>query len=210
MEQVAEDVQGGVPKLDPARRWHMVQTPHEELLTAFEFTLLQTEEAFRRWCVQASRLSHGSLDLNFNEIIMLHVIRMQERPKDTATIAKLVNRDDIPNVQYNLRKLAANGLVEKGRIGATTVFRVTEEGRKVTDRYAELRQSLMVSATEDLADIDNKLMLATRFLNMMTGVYDGASRSTASINPSALFAESGDFPAAPPAADDRPENQSQA
>ncbi|GEL19856.1 winged helix DNA-binding protein [Pseudonocardia asaccharolytica] len=184
---VAENSSDETSELDPTRRWHMAQTPHEEALTAFEFTLLQVEEAFRRWCVQASRLVHGT-DLSFNEIIVLHVIRMQERPKDTATIAKLVNRDDVANVQYNLRKLAGASLIEKGRLGSTTVFEVTEKGREVTDRYAELRQSLLMSATRELVDIDTKLAMGTRFMKMMTGIYDGAARGTATINPTALFA----------------------
>jgi predicted MarR family transcription regulator len=171
---------------DPVRAWHLVQSDRDEALTAFEFTLLQVEEAFQRWCVQIARLV-GNPEITFNEVVVLHVVRMQERAKDAATIAKLVNRDDLPNVQYNLRKLVSLGLVEKVRLGAGSFFQVTELGRDETDRYAELRHRILTESLEEVASSDQKFAQVNRFLQVMTGIYDSAARATAVINPTLFF-----------------------
>ncbi|MFE3798875.1 winged helix DNA-binding protein [Nocardia tengchongensis] len=174
------------PPLDPQRRWHLAQNTHEEALTAFEFALLQVEGEFERFAVNALRIA-GDTDLSFNEVVALHVVRMQERPKDTATIAQLTNREDLPNVQYNLRKLVSLGLLERSKSGTASVFRVTEAGRAITDRYAALRQELLTSNLTELADVTAKLQHAIRSMHILTGLYAAASRDLATINPSVMF-----------------------
>ena len=61
---------------------------------------------------------------------MLHIIRMNDRPKTIKDLARLTNRDDVPNIQYSLRKLIGAALVIRkgsGRSGVT--YEVTKEGR---------------------------------------------------------------------------------
>ncbi len=82
---------GQPESLAPGRRWHLADNAYEEALTAFEFAILQVEGGFQRFAVQAIRVS-SDIDLTFNEVVALHVVRMQERSKDTATIAQLTNR----------------------------------------------------------------------------------------------------------------------
>ena len=41
---------------DPAKVWHLVQSETEEVLTSFEFVLMQVDEAYQRWAVQVARL----------------------------------------------------------------------------------------------------------------------------------------------------------
>lgn len=171
---------------EAARAWHLARDERGELTTSFEFALMQVIEAYQRWVVQAARLV-GHPDISYNETIVLHVVRMQERAKDAATIAKLVNRDDLANVLYSLRKLASLGLVEKVRVGSGTYFQVTQQGRTETDRYATLRDDLLLAAMNQVTDIDGKLEVVNAFLKVMTGFYDGAARETAVINPTALF-----------------------
>jgi predicted MarR family transcription regulator len=72
---------------------------------------------------------------------------MNDRPKSIKDLARLTNRDDVPNIQYSLRKLIGAGLVERkgsGRSGVT--YEVTVEGRRVTDDYGALRRRLLMSA----------------------------------------------------------------
>jgi predicted MarR family transcription regulator len=185
---------GGASELAGAGTWHLAQTPHDAQLAELEFALLQVKEAFQRWNVQASRLV-SDLDLGFGEVVILHVVRMQERAKDAATIANLVNRDDLPNVQYSLRKLADLGLVEKTRVGSGTFYSVTADGTKITDRYAELRQHLLTSTLAEIDHSEEKLRRATRFMQLMTGIYDGASRTSATVNPTLFFRAASDEPA---------------
>ena len=53
-------------------------------------------------------------DIKFAEHMILHIIRMHNRPKNSITIARMMNRDDLANLQYSLRKLEAAGLVVSG------------------------------------------------------------------------------------------------
>lgn len=179
---------GGNIPYEKARSWHLASTADDELATSFEFALMQVFEAYQRWVVQGQRLV-GYPEISYNEVVVLHVVRMQERAKDAATIAKLVNRDDLPNVLYNLRKLVSVGLVNKVRIGSGTYFEITEQGRIETDRYAELRRDLLVSNMRQIAHIQEKLQAATDLMHSITGCYDTAARETAAMNPSALFAD---------------------
>lgn len=176
---------GGIPYAK-ARTWHLATNPDDDLATAYEFALMQVFEAYQRWVVQGQRLV-GYPEINYNEVVVLHVVRMQERAKDAATIAKLVNRDDLPNVLYNLRKLVSIGLVEKVRIGSGTFFAITDRGRVETDRFAELRRDLLIDNMREIASIHEKLRSAVDLMHSMTGVYDIAARETATIDPSALF-----------------------
>lgn len=177
---------GEPESLAPGRRWHLAENAYEEALTAFEFALLQVEGGFQRFAVQSIRVS-ADLDLGFNEIVALHVVRMQERSKDTATIAQLTNRDDLPNLQYNLRKLVTMGLLERTKSGTSSVFTVTAKGREITDRYAQLRRQTLVSNLEELSDITTKMHHAVRSMQVLTGLYEAASRELATINTAVLF-----------------------
>lgn len=177
---------GGSIPYENARTWHLASNADDELATSFEFALMQVFEAYQRWVPQAQRLV-GYPEINYNETVVLHVVRMQERPKDAATIAKLVNRDDLPNVLYNLRKLVSIGLVQKVRLGSGQYFEITEQGRIETERFAELRRDLLVSNMKQIAHIREKLQAATDLMHSITGCYDTAARETATMNPAALF-----------------------
>lgn len=179
-----------------ARTWHLATNVDDELATSFEFAMMQVFEAYQRWVVSGQRLV-GYGEINYNETVVLHVVRMQERAKDAATIAKLVNRDDLPNVLYNLRKLVSIGLIKKVRNGAGTYFEITEQGRIETDHYAELRRELLVTRMHEIAQFREKLRTATDLMHSLTGCYDTAARETAVMNPAMLFPDSDRSTAAP-------------
>ena len=170
-----------------ARSWHLAETERDTVFTSFEFAMLQTVASFERWSIQAARLSGGSDTLTFSEVVLLHMVRMHDRPKDAATLAKLVNRDDLPNVLYSLRKLAGLGVIEKTRVGSATFFQITETGRLETERYAELRQAILMSSTDSVANMEENLAFVTAILHMITGFYESAAREAASLNPETLF-----------------------
>lgn len=168
--------------------WHLSKTATELSLSDFEFALLQTAAAFERWAIQVDRLaSMGTGPLNFNEIVLLNMVRMHDQPKDAATLARLVNREDVPNVQYNLRKLVSIGLIERVKVGQATFFKTTQLGREHTDAFAELRRSGLL---EDMVPIDKNMRQlegATQLLQLVTGFYDSAARESATLNRHLLF-----------------------
>lgn len=157
-------------------RWHLAQSEVEVNTTELEFALMRAYEGFGRW---QSECLAGVVDLAASgpENALLHIIRMNERPKSVKELARMTNRDDVPNIQYSLRKLVGAGLVERkgaGRSGVT--YEVTEQGRQVTDAYGELRRKLLIAAIEALPDLPARLQDATRTLNLLSGIYEEVAR----------------------------------
>lgn len=156
-------------------RWHLGDTPLEQRLAELEYALMRTTESFSRW--QAECLaSSGPVQASGPENALLHVIRMNDRPKSVKELARLTNREDVPNIQYGLRKLAKEGLIQREGAPRTGVsYTVTEKGREVTDRYAEVRRALLVSLLERLEDAEHSFEEAARTLDLLCGIYDRAS-----------------------------------
>ena len=160
-------------------RWHLAQSTDEVDTTELEFALMRAFEGFGRWQSECLA-SVCDLAATGPENAMLHIIRMNDRPKTIKDLARLTNRDDVPNIQYSLRKLIGAGLVLRkgaGRSGVTYV--VTEEGRRVTDDYGALRRRLLLQAVANVPGFGDRLAEATRTLNLLTGIYEEISRMAA-------------------------------
>lgn len=160
-------------------RWHLAESATEVAATELEFALMRAFEGFGRW--QSECLASVSdFTASGPENALLHIIRMNERPKSIKELARLTNRDDIPNIQYSLRKLVQAGLVEKSGSGRTgVVYSPTEKGCQVTDDYGALRRRLLIEAIDNLPGFADRLASATRTLNMLTGIYEEISRVAA-------------------------------
>lgn len=172
----AQNDGGGTP-LD--YRWHLAATAGEVEATELEFALMRAFEGFGRW--QAECLA-GVCDLAATgpENALLHIIRMNDRPKSIKDLARLTNRDDVPNIQYSLRKLIGAGLVERKGAGRSGVsYEVTAEGRRVTDDYGVLRRRLLLAEIDSLPGFSARLAEAARTLNVLTGIYEEVARVAA-------------------------------
>ena len=164
------------------KHWHLAQSEQELNFTELEFSILRISAAFDRWqkdclacCVE------GGLSGVDNAV--LHLIRMHDRPKSISEVARLMNRDDISNLQYSLRKLTKAGLI--ARAGAsdskrTAAYEVTEEGTRVSNLFAQFRRELLISLTESIKDLDVDILTASKVLNISSGLYDHASTVAAS------------------------------
>ncbi|MDQ0316477.1 winged helix DNA-binding protein [Amorphus orientalis] len=174
----------GSPEEQPAdevfdRRWHLSATTSEVDTTELEFAVMRTFESFGRW---QSECLASVIDLAASgpENALLHVIRMNDRPKSMKELARLMNRDDVPNIQYSLRKLSAAGLIEKeGSPRSGVTYSVTALGHEVTDAYAAVRRALLISAIDNVPDFRRRLAEATQTLNLLAGIYEEISRVAA-------------------------------
>jgi predicted MarR family transcription regulator len=172
-----EGGEAAAPGLD--WRWHLSQSAGEVAVTELEFALMRAAEGFERWQAECLASVTG-LAATGPENAMLHIIRMNDRPKSVKDLARLTNRDDVPNIQYSLRKLIAVGLVQRqgaGRAGVT--YAVTEAGRAVTDDYAALRRRLLIAAIAGVPGFEGRLAEATRTLNLLSGIYEEVARVAA-------------------------------
>jgi len=165
------------------RTWHLAQLEGGAELTEFEFASIRFREAFEHFVLQATRTSSGA-DLNFAELCVLHTIRMQAMPTGASWIARMLNRDDIPNIHYSLRKLANMGLIagikEKGSKNIN--YQVTDEGERVTQLYASIKKEVLAGQIEELSDFTTKISSATRMLTMLTGMYEESARIVATYS----------------------------
>lgn len=164
------------------QNWHLAKTDNEFRVTEFEWSMIRFYEAFIRWVTTTGSVLVDA-DIKFSEHLILHVIRMQNRPKNSATIARMINRDDIPNVQYSLRKLESAGLIEKikEKSGKTFSYNVTEVGKRVTDEYAHIRSDLLLRAISTISNIEERMAEMTQLLSVMTGIYEEMARSSATL-----------------------------
>ncbi|MFZ1469736.1 MAG: winged helix DNA-binding protein [Paracoccaceae bacterium] len=171
--------QGDKPETRMDYRWHLAQSPVEVDTTELEFSLMRAFEGFGRWESECLA-SVCDLAATGPENAILHIIRMNDRPKTIKDLARLTNRDDVPNIQYSLRKLIGAGLVLRkgsGRSGVT--YQVTDEGLRVTDDYGALRRRLLIAEVADLPGFAARLAEATRTLNLLSGIYEEVARVAA-------------------------------
>ena len=160
-------------------RWHLADTAVEVEVTELEFALMRAFEGFGRW---QSECLAGVCEMPASgpENALLHIIRMHDRPKSIKELARLANRDDVPNIQYSLRKLIGAGLVVRKGAGRSGVsYEVTGEGRRVTDDYGALRRRLLLAELGNLPGFSTRLAEAARVLNVLTGIYEEVARVAA-------------------------------
>ncbi|MCC8392864.1 winged helix DNA-binding protein [Paraburkholderia sp. MMS20-SJTR3] len=168
------------------RGWHLAKSGTEHKATEFEWALIRFYESFSRFVLTTGMITIAAdVDIKYQEHVILHVIRMQDRPKNSATIARLMNRDDIPNIQYSLRKLESAGLIEKqkDKNSKTYSYSASERGVQLTDEYNKVRQEILVKRFEEISDVDEKFERCARFMSLLTGIYEEAARDSATITP---------------------------
>lgn len=163
------------------RRWHLATEEHEIAVTELEYALMRAAEAFTRWQSEALASITG-LPVSGSDNAILHIIRMKDRPKSIRDIARLMNRDDIANIQYTIRKLTKAGLIEKDNSDDkrnTVSYSITQRGREVTDDFTALRRDLLLSVTRSVDGLDNRLNDASRTLDLLSGIHEQAARIAA-------------------------------
>ena len=164
--------------------WPLGKDPHDVSTTEFEWAVMRFFSAFERSCLQLS-VTAGSSDLSFQELVLLHVVGMQHHAQTSHSIARQLNRDDIQNLQYALRKLEKRGLISKslGERSKTAHYSITPEGREAVGLYAKIRAQLLTGRTQRVSESDQKLQEATQLLSVLTGMYDDVARVAATYGP---------------------------
>lgn len=166
--------------------WHLGGGRSDVLLTELELVMLRFQQAFERW-VQHVTARCGESGLSFSENVLLHAIRLQSQACTTQSISRLLNRDDIPNVQYSLRKLVKAGYLTHVNAGAkNNSFALTERAYQLTDDYAEIRHAVLVAHTPNLEAIGLQLQTIIDQISALTGQYDEAMRKASTYSFPAL------------------------
>lgn len=170
----------GAPLEHFDKHWHMSTDSHEVALTEVEFSIFRIFSAFTRWmddltrcCQDGSEISCSGIDFS-----LLNVVRMHDRPKSISELGRLMNRDDIPNIQYSIRKLTKAGFIEKvgtegNKKGA--MYRTTARGEEATNLYARYRRELLTPLTRAISNSDERMEEVANMLTLLSGIYDQAA-----------------------------------
>lgn len=165
------------------KTWHLASTEDEVNWTECELQLWRAFNAFKRWQLECEKIVNDS-KLSVDELAVLHIIRMNDRPKTIAEIGRLLNRPDHFNINYSVTKLTEKGLVQKYQPSRNKQLQlsVTEKGRKNTDDYTEARKNILFKEfANDVKDINLEEVI--KGLMKIKGVYDEAHRTASTYKP---------------------------
>jgi predicted MarR family transcription regulator len=170
------------PKIQPAvverpGSWHLARTETERRLSDFEFGLERLAQAYYRWKA-ACLAAVCDVPLTGDDVAVLNVVRMGDEPKRLSEIGQLLNRVDVPNLQYATRKLVRCGLIETEGSSSRkeTRYRATATGRSVTEAYATLRAATLPPMLEALDGWAAKCETTSIQLDLISSLYAQAAQ----------------------------------
>ena len=149
-------------------------------LSEVEFALMMTGNAFSRWMTRCMSAA-GVEGLSALEVFLLHTVNHRGREKTLADICLILNIEDTHTVTYALRKLERRGLVVAGRRGKEKTVSITGAGEEACMGYREVREAVLISALKEVGLDEGDLSRIAALLRVLSGHYDQASRSAASL-----------------------------
>lgn len=155
------------------------ETAEEVALFEFQHAALCYIEAFQRHVARQLIAITGDTSLSAQDCIILHAIRLGQRPKSITDVQHFLNRRDVANVQYSVKKLIKAGLVQKAArdAGRGTSYRLTAEGERVSEIYIGNRKRLVRDVLHGRSGFQEEADVATRLLMWLTGIFDHLSRT---------------------------------
>ena len=157
--------------------WHLARTETEKRLSDFEFRLERLAQAYYRWKA-ACLAAVCDVPLTGDDVAVLNGVRMGDEPKRLSEVGQLLNRVDVPNLQYATRKLMRAGLIETEGSSSRkeTRYRATEKGRAVTEAYAALRGTTMPPMLDALDGWAANLETTSVQMDLLASLYGQAAQ----------------------------------
>lgn len=149
-------------------------------LSELEYGMILVSHAFERWMVRCMTAA-GHPGLSPTEILILHSIRHRDRPKTMADICLVLDISDTHVANYAIRKLDRAGLIRTGRAGKEKTVSIEPAGRELCDRYAEIREKLLVRGANEVGPSQDELSRIAGVLRLLSGSYDQAARAAATV-----------------------------
>lgn len=149
-------------------------------LSEIEFALNIANNAYQRWMVRAAAAS-GLAGLAANDILVLHSINHRGREKTLADLCLVLNIEDTHLVNYSIKKLAGMGLVSTGKQGKEKTALITQDGEVACERYRDIREALLVESIKSLGLDEIEVSHIATVLRALSGQYEQAARSAASL-----------------------------
>ena len=173
------------PKSEPATgtRHAGDEAVDARLWSEFEYALWQVGGAFARWqrdCIATV----SDLNLSGTEASILHVVHINGTPKGLMEISRLLHRDDLPNLQYAIKKLIKLDLIQKtGTSRKTMMYEVSAEGARIVAAFQEKRSATLLKMLSHVSGLPDELEEMITRLHLLTGIYDQSSDLVRSHQP---------------------------
>lgn len=163
-------------------RWHLATDDFGVEITDLEYAMMRAYQSFLRWQSECLAAVTG-ITLSGQENTLLHIIRMHDRPKTIRDLAQMTNRQDIPNIQYDLRKLLKAGLIDKYGTARTGIYYVTtDQGNRVCEDFAKLRSDIFLKSARSEFEAKSDTGNITGQLEQLEKVYESATREIATFH----------------------------
>lgn len=158
---------------------HLV-SPQSAEMSEFEFGLIVASNAFHRWVVHCMAAA-GLKDLMPLDVLVLHHVSHRARDKRLSDICFIMNIEDTHLVNYSLKKLVSLGVVGSSKSGKEVTYAATEAGSATVQRYREIREQCLIQALHADDGLNKDIGELARLLRVLSGMYDQAARSAASL-----------------------------
>ena len=158
---------------------HLV-SPDSAQMSEFEFGLIVAGNAFHRWVVHCMSAA-GLKDLTPLDVLVLHHVTHRARDKRLADICFIMNIEDTHLVNYALKKLQGLGVVASSKNGKEVTYAATDKGQQLVQRYRDIRESCLIAALKADEGLNRDIGDLARLLRVLSGMYDQAARSAASL-----------------------------
>ncbi len=161
------------------KTWHLASTEDEIKITEFELQLWRTFSAFTRWQEDCEQSTNNS-SLTANDIAVLHIIRMKDRPKSIYDIGRLMNRTDTYNIYYSVKRLLNLKLISVSKSTDKKIkeYAITPAGIENTDAYTQSRRTVLINLFIKELNLDFEQL--SKSLAILKAVYDEADRAAVS------------------------------
>jgi len=150
------------------------------VLSELEFGMILLGHAFNRWMARCAAAA-GISDLSGLDVLVLHTVNHRSRAKRLADICLVLNVEDTHLVTYAVKKLQAHALVSSGRSGKEKTVAITPKGEALCRKYSEIREALLVKPVKGTGVDERKLSELAGTMRALSGHYDQAARSAASL-----------------------------
>ncbi|NRA86028.1 MAG: winged helix DNA-binding protein [Rhizobiales bacterium] len=149
-------------------------------LSEIEFGLIIAGSAFNRWmvhCVSAA----GIDDLSSLDVLIMHTINHRKKPKKLADICLVLHIEDSYTATYSIKKLEKHKLVVGTKKGKEKYIQITDKGAEICDRYRQVREAVLLPSMDATGKTNAELTEMASLLRVLSGLYDQAARSAASL-----------------------------
>lgn len=149
-------------------------------LSEVEYGLILASHAFSRWIVRCMAAA-GLKGLSPMEVLILHSIYHRGSEKKLADICLALDIEDAHVVSYAVRKLEATGLLTTGRAGKEKIVKITRKGAEACDRYARIREHLLVDSTANARPPEATLSEVAAVLRFVSAAFNQAARAATTL-----------------------------